>query len=94
MPWPLVTKRQKDKKATRGEKENKIKGNLSKSMIDHSDFRLDLILDLKTHGNLIFDILEPPAVQIYGICWVYLALRHNVYVYLCIYVFDVWEYPF
>ena len=37
-------------------------------------------------GNLIFDILDSPAV--YNICWVFMALRHIMkYVYLCICVF-------
>jgi hypothetical protein len=53
-------------------------------------------------GNIIFDILEPPAVQKYSICWVFLAFRHKLYlcicefefVYLCIWVFDSWEYQF
>ena len=26
-----------------------------------------------THGNVIFDILEPPAFQKYSICWVFQA---------------------
>ena len=45
---------------------------------------------LWTLGNIIFDILEPTAVQKYSICLVFLALRHKLY--LCICVFYSWEY--
>ena len=38
-------------------------------------------------GNIIFDILEPPAVQKYSICWVFLALRHKLYLCICEFVF-------
>ena len=38
-------------------------------------------------GNIIFDIIEPPAVQKYSICWVFLALRHKLYLCICEFVF-------
>ena len=38
-------------------------------------------------GNIIFDILEPPAVYKYSICWVFLALRHKLYSCICEFVF-------
>ena len=52
-----------------------------------SRIRSDLGSDLVTLGTLaiiIFDILEPPAVQRYSICWVFLALCVFVNLYLCI----------
>ena len=52
--------------------------------------------------NIIFDILEPPAVQKYSICWVFRSFCHTLYLcicvfaylYLCICVSDSPEYHF
>ena len=38
-------------------------------------------------GNIIFDILEPPAVQKYSICWLFLVLCHKLYLCICEFVF-------
>ena len=38
-------------------------------------------------GNIIFDILEQSSFQKYTACWVFLALRHMLY--LCICVFGI-----
>jgi len=51
------------------------------------------------HGNMIFDILEQSSIQKYTTCWVFLALRHMLYLcilylYFCICAFDTWEYNF
>ena len=42
---------------------------------------------LRTLENLIFEILEPPAVQKYSTCWVFLAFCHKLYLYICEFVF-------
>ena len=34
--------------------------------------------------DIIFDILEPPAVQKYSICWVFLTVCHKLYLWICI----------
>ena len=55
-----------------------------------------------THGNIIFDTLEQSSFQKYAICWVFPALGNAlylcicvfVYLYLCIFVWDTWEYQF
>ena len=57
---------------------------------------------LVLYGNMIFDTLEQSSFQKYATCWVFLALRHMlylcicvfVYVYFCICVFDTCEYHF
>ena len=43
----------------------------------------------RTLGNIIFDILKPPAVQNlkYRICLVFLALCHELYLCICEFVF-------
>ena len=35
-----------------------------------------------THGNVIFDILEPPAFQKYSICWVFRAFFCSTFFYM------------
>ena len=35
-----------------------------------------------THGNVIFDILEPPAFQKYSICWVFQAFFCSTFFYM------------
>ena len=40
-----------------------------------------------THGNIIFDILEQSSFQKYTTCWVFLALRHMLYLCICVFVF-------
>ena len=35
-----------------------------------------------THGNVIFDILEPSAFQKYSICWVFRAFFCSTFVYM------------
>ena len=45
-----------------------------------------------THGNVIFYILEQTSFEIYTTCWVFLAIRHLLYLcdcvfYICIFVF-------
>ena len=55
-----------------------------------------------THGNIIFDMLEQSSFQKYTTCWVFLALRHMLYLCICVFcicifcicVFDTWEYYF
>ena len=52
-----------------------------------------------THGNIIFDMLEQSSFQKYTTCWVFLALRHMLYLCICVFcicifcicVFDTWE---
>ena len=34
--------------------------------------------------NIIFDVLEPLPFQKYSTCWVFPALHHSVFVYLCL----------
>ena len=36
-----------------------------------------------THGNMIFVILAQPPLQKYTTCWVFLALRHMLYLCVC-----------
>ena len=38
-----------------------------------------------THGNVIFDILEQSSFQKYATCWVFLALRHMLYLCICVF---------
>ena len=53
-----------------------------------------------THGNIIFDILEQSSFQKYTTCWVFLALRHMLYLRICVFciciscirAFNTWEY--
>ena len=40
-----------------------------------------------THGNIIFDILGQTSFQKYTTCWVCLALRHMLYLCICLFVF-------
>ena len=40
-----------------------------------------------THGNMIFDILEQSSFQKYTTCWVFLALRHMLYLCICVFVY-------
>merc|ERR1712077_70511 len=55
-----------------------------------------------TVQNIIFDVLEKPAVQKYSICWVFRSFCHMLYLcicgfaylYLCICVSDSPEYHF
>ena len=55
-----------------------------------------------THGNIIFDMLEQSSFQKYTTCWVFLALRHMLYLCICVFcicifcicVFEIWEYNF
>ena len=58
------------------------------------NLRLDLVQLCETqmfkfvlYGNLIFDILEPSSFQKYTTCWVFLALRHMLYLCICVFVF-------
>ena len=39
-----------------------------------------------THGIIIFYILEPPAVQKYSICWIFLSFCHMLYLCICVFV--------
>ena len=39
-----------------------------------------------TVQNIIFDILEPPAVQKYSICWVFRSFCHMLYLCICVFV--------
>ena len=39
------------------------------------------------YENIIFDILEQFSFQKYTTCWVFLALRHMLYLYICVFVF-------
>ena len=45
------------------------------------------ILYCLTLVNIIFDILEQSSFQKYGTCWVFLALRHMLYLCICVFVF-------
>ena len=54
---------------------------------DGSDQMTDRIGSLGTLGNIIFNILKPPAVMKYSICWIFLALCHKLYLCICICVF-------
>ena len=38
-----------------------------------------------TRGNIIFDILEQSSFQKYATCWVFLALRHMLYLCICVF---------
>ena len=40
-----------------------------------------------TPRNIIFDILEQSSFQKYTTCWVFLALRHMLYLCICVFVF-------
>ena len=40
-----------------------------------------------THGNIIFDVLEQSSFQKYATCWVFLALRHMLYLCICVFVY-------
>ena len=58
-----------------------------------------VVFACSAHGNMIFDILEQSSIQKYTTCWVFLALRHMLYLcilylYFCICAFDTWEYNF
>merc|ERR1712020_372956 len=68
-------------------------------MLGGSGTSLYAVFACLTHGNIIFDILEQSSFQKYGTCWVFLALRHMLYLcilylYFCICMFDTWEYDF
>ena len=57
------------------------------------------VFALLTHGIVIFNILEQSPFQKYRTFWVFLALRHMLYLcilylYFCICTFDTWEYNF
>ena len=45
------------------------------------------VLYCLTHRNIIFDILEQSSFQKYGTCWVFLALRHMLYLCICVLVY-------
>ena len=38
-----------------------------------------------THGSIIFDTLEQSSFQKYTTCWVFLALRHMLYLCVCVF---------
>jgi len=44
-----------------------------------------------TPGNIIFEILEQSSFQKYATCWVFLALRHMLYLCMCILYLRVWH---
>ena len=37
------------------------------------------------YGNIIFDTLEQSSFKKYATCWVFLALRHTLYLYICVF---------
>ena len=40
-----------------------------------------------THVNIIFDTYEQSSFQEYTTCWVFLALRHMLYLCICVFVY-------
>ena len=53
---------------------------MQKSEVNKQTFRSRM-------SDIIFDILEPPAVQKYSICWVFLTVCHKLYLCICEFVF-------
>ena len=65
-----------------------------KDLIREIQSRLDLVQLCETqmfkfvlYGNIIFDTLEQSSFKKYATCWVFLALRHTLYLCICICVF-------
>ena len=67
-------------------KHHKPGGTMQTSEVNKWTFR-SRIGSLGTLGDIIFDILEPPAVEKYSICWVFLSRRHKLCLCICEFVF-------
>ena len=54
---------------------------------DVSVYLVFFVIARLTYANIIFDILEQSSFQKYTTCWVFLALRHMLYLCICVFVF-------
>ena len=80
-----------------------IQGDTHKEIVGCSN-TVNASLSVNYHQciSIIFDILEKSSFQKYTTCWVFLALRHMLYLCICVFcncifcicVFDTWEYHF
>ena len=50
-------------------------------------FTITITAAVPRHGSIIFDTLEQSSFQKYTTCWVFLALRHMLYLCICVFVF-------
>ena len=54
------------------------------SDLEIHSYRLSCVFVFLTVQNIIFYVLGPLAFQKYSTCWVFPALHHSVFVYLCL----------
>ena len=54
------------------------------SDLEIHSYRISCVFVFLTVQNIIFDVLEPLPFRKYSTCWVFPALHHSVFVYLCL----------
>ena len=54
------------------------------SDLEIHSYRISCVFVFLTVQNIIFDVLGPLAFRKYSTCWVFPALHHSVFVYLCL----------
>ena len=54
------------------------------SDLEIHSYRISCVFVFLTVQNIIFDVLGPLAFRKYSTCWVFPALHHSVFLYLCL----------